>query len=105
MNEHTGNSSNAFLTTLGLARRAGKLIIGWDRIEPYKGSLSFIIAACDASARTIDNAKRKTETIITVFTMAEIGLALGIRRAAVVAVADKGFAEVLKNRISDVIKS
>ena len=27
--------SEQFLTTLGLAKRAGKLVIGWDRISEY----------------------------------------------------------------------
>ena len=90
---------DSFLTTLGLARRAGKLILGWDRIEEYSGHIAFNIVASDAAERTCLNAKKKAETIVVEYSMDMLGSALGIKRAAVVAVTDNGFAELLKKKL------
>ncbi len=93
--------NDSFLTTVGLARRAGKLVIGWDRLEKYSGSVMFNIVSCDASERTFTNAKKKAETVKTKYDMTELGHALGIEKAAVVAVVDEGFATLLKKTITD----
>lgn len=93
------NRHDPFLTTLGLARRAGKLILGWDRIEEYSGYISFCIIANDAAQRTVQNAKRRTDTVTVDYSMENLGSALGIKRAAVVAVTDDGFAELLKKKM------
>ncbi len=100
-NLDNNNKQNSFLTTLGLAKRAGKLIVGWDRISDYKESIEIIFVSSDASERTIKNASFRAETISTEYTMEEIGSSLGIKRAAVVAVADNGFANLLKSKLNE----
>ena len=42
---------NHFLSTLGLARRAGKLLLGVDSVREYRKSAALLIYASDASPR------------------------------------------------------
>ena len=93
--------SEQFLTTLGLAKRAGKLVIGWDRISEYKGDIRLIIVSCDASERTRKNAAGKAECVLTDIDMTLLGSALGIKRAALVAVTDSGFADLLIRKLGN----
>ena len=90
-----------FLTTLGLARRAGKLILGWDRISEYSGHISFCITSNDAAERTVLNAQKRAETIHVDYSMEVLGSALGVKKVAVVAVTDDGFAELLKKKMKN----
>ena len=90
-----------FLTTLGLARRAGKIIMGWDRIEEYSDHIVFNIVASDAAERVVRNAQKRAETVCVEYSMDSLGSALGIKRAAVVAVTDDGFAELLKKKLQN----
>ena len=92
--------SEQFLPTLGLAKRAGKLVIGWDRISEYKGDICLIVVSCDASERTKKNASGKSECVLTDIDMSHLGSALGIKRAALVAVTDSGFANLLKRKLN-----
>ncbi len=106
MKKQTDKIDNAtkqdrFLTTLGLAKRAGKLIIGWDRISDYTGSIETIFISSDASERTIKNAGKRSETVLIKRSMVAVGSALGIHRAAVVAVTDTGFANLLKSKLNE----
>lgn len=90
--------NDPFLTTLGLAKKAGKLVVGWDRISDYSGKIIYNIVSCDASERTRLNAEKKAEIFPVDYSMQTIGEALGIKRAAVIAVVDPGFAELLRNK-------
>ena len=99
-----GNKRDSFLTSLGLAKRADKLVIGWDRIDKYSGHIFFIIVAGDASARTRKNAELKAETLLTEYAMETLGNAVGISRAAVIAVTDGNFANLLLKKHNDGIK-
>ena len=60
------HTPDPFLTTLGLARRAGKLILGWDRIDEYSGHISFCVVANDASERTVLNAKKEPKRFLLI---------------------------------------
>ena len=95
------HTPDPFLTTLGLVRRAGKLILGWDRIDEYSGHISFCVVANDASERTVLNAKKRAETVSVDYSMDILGASPGIKRAAVVAVTDDGFAELLKKKMQN----
>lgn len=100
INQSDIKTSEQFLSTLGLAKRAGKLVIGWDRISEYKGDIHLIIVSCDASDRTNKNASVRSECVLTDIDMARIGSALGVKRAALVAVTDIGFSDLLKRKLS-----
>jgi ribosomal protein L7Ae-like RNA K-turn-binding protein len=96
-----GTKQDRFLTTLGLAKRAAKLVIGWDRISDYNESIEIIFVSSDASERTIKNAGKRAETVLIKHSMAAVGSALGIKRAAVIAVTDTGFANLLKSKLNE----
>ncbi|MFR7460240.1 MAG: L7Ae/L30e/S12e/Gadd45 family ribosomal protein [Subdoligranulum sp.] len=48
------SESSGLLGALGLCRKAGKLLYGYDRVEEavLRGKVSLVLLACDASART-----------------------------------------------------
>lgn len=92
------------LNTLGLARRAGELIQGFEKIETaLRGATppAVIVEATDASAdgrRKIEaaaTAKRLTPFVIGCFTSAELGLALGLENVIHASVKPGRFAERL----------
>ena len=93
------NNRTTFLTTLGLAKRAGKLVVGWDRISDYIGEINTIFVSSDASDRTLKNAKSKCDAIFTDYSMTELGSALGIKKVAVIAVTDSGFSTLLTSKL------
>jgi ribosomal protein L7Ae-like RNA K-turn-binding protein len=101
MNKHKNDEQDPFLTALGLAKHAGKLIIGQDRIDDWSGGLQVIFVSSDASARTKKNAGMKTDAVLTKYTMAELGHAVGITKAAVIAVTDTGFVSLLKRKLTE----
>ncbi|MBQ2795905.1 MAG: ribosomal L7Ae/L30e/S12e/Gadd45 family protein [Oscillospiraceae bacterium] len=87
---------------LGLCRKAGKLVFGFDMtVEAMqKGTAVSVLLSCDCSERTARNIKRiaegcKTEVYILPLTMDEIGYAVA-KRAGVLAVCDSGFSKKIK---------
>ena len=91
---------NKFLSTLGLARRAGKLLLGVDSVSAYPKSVSLLIYACDASPRVKRALASRTEPSVNPnLTKAQLGGAVGCKEAAVVAVTDAGFAGILRNKL------
>jgi len=81
---------------LGLARRAGKLVMGSDRILASKKDCLLIICASDASERTVKNMRELgTEMIFSDSTKRELGELLGAGEVAAVAVTDKNFATAI----------
>ena len=85
---------NRALSALGLARRAGKLNWGFDTaVEAMRsGACGVVILAADLSYHV--------SVLEPAFTMEEISAAIG-KKAGVLAVCDRGFAEKLKQLIAD----
>ena len=90
--------NNPYLNFLGLARKAGKLIAGTEKVKALitKNQAQLIILAKDISQKTekefVFLAKDKIQVIRTPYSLDELSSALGVR-AGVYAVADKNFAE------------
>lgn len=87
---------------LGLSKKAGKLITGFDMTEEAirKGTAKAVLLSADCSERTARNIKRiaqenGTELLILPLTMDEIGYAVA-KRAGVLSVCDSGFSKKIK---------
>ena len=88
-----------FLTTLGLARRAGKLCYGTDQVTMTPGVLLLLYAA-DCAPRTERNiirlAEERTILLIRVpHTKEQIGYAIGTKPVGVLGINERGFANKL----------
>ncbi|MDO4460485.1 MAG: hypothetical protein Q4C42_10515 [Clostridia bacterium] len=91
-----------FLNMMGLCRRAGKLVWGYDScVTAVKdGTAKGLIAASDISPKTLKNLKfegdrAKLETVTVSVETIELSYAVG-KRAGVYAVLDEGFFKKLK---------
>ena len=87
---------------LGLARKAGKLVFGFDMtVEAIrKGTAEAVLLSNDCAERTARNIKRiaeenETEILILPLTMDEIGYAVA-KRVGVLSVCDSGFSKKIK---------
>ena len=87
---------------LGLARKAGKLVFGFDMTADAirKGTADKVLLSSDCSERTARNIKRiaeenGTEVLILPLTMDEIGYAVA-KRVGVFSVCDSGFSKKIK---------
>lgn len=94
-----------FLSILGLARRAGKLSLGFDAVcvSLTKRKARLVLIASDTSEKTAGRITPKcglsgAQYYNIPFTMDEIGIAVG-KRIGVLSIDDKGFAQ----RISEMI--
>ena len=90
------------LNLLGIARRAGKLSLGYDSVEEAvnKKKSKLIILACDVSERTrrsVENISKRgnVTTVFSDIPMERIGSAIG-KAVGIVSVNDEGFAKRLK---------
>lgn len=91
-----------FLSNLGLARRAGKLLRGRDEVfAALRGGKAFgLYAAGDISPRTARLIKDQGKTLgITPtpvgYTMSELGDATGLKPFGIFSVSDKNFRKML----------
>ncbi len=91
------------LSLLGMARRAGRLSMGFDAASDSmkKGQSKLLVLAGDISQRTKNSiiaAARQTGTpaAFTGCTMDEIGSALGKGQTGIVSINDSGFAASVK---------
>lgn len=96
------NNIRSALNLLGLARRAGKLSLGFDSAEEsvIKKKSRLIITAVDISERTLSAFYKKAESnniniIASNIPMADLGAAVG-KLVGVVSVNDEGFAKKLQ---------
>lgn len=88
------------LPTLGLARRAGKLLLGVESIESYRKPVELLIYASDASPRVKRTLSARTEPSVSPdLTKEQLGRAVGCKQAAVIAVTDAGFAGILRKKL------
>lgn len=96
------------LSFLGIARRAGRLILGCDPASESmnRGEVFLLLLAGDLSPRTMRNItevsqKNHVQTIVLDdVSMDEIGATIG-KRTGIVAVNDEGFANKLKTLCGD----
>lgn len=60
------NDQHPLLGALGLCRKAGKLIHGYDRVEEaaVRGKVSLVLIAADASSRTVNHMKQACEGVV-----------------------------------------
>ena len=92
---------NKLLSMLGLARRAGKLQMGFDAsIEAIRsGNAHGVLASCDLSDKTFKNLKFEADkfgipAVRIDETTENLSIATG-RKAGIAAVCDKGFMEAI----------
>ena len=100
---------NKILSLLGLAKRAGKVIVGTDAVisKLQANNLNLIFIAIDASMATIDKIEKKAfyynVKIIKSFTSDELSDAIGSNNNKVLGIADSGFASaILKHHTVEV---
>ena len=97
-----------FLMALGLAKRAGYLVLGTEQVRDSAkcGKAKLIIIASDVSENTrkeiTDTANfYKTEYITPCYTMAQLSVAVGVLRSvSSVAVTDGNMTVLVKNSIN-----
>ena len=85
-----------FIGMLGLARKARKVILGYDNIVQRQKSVILLIMSESAVERTKKNVEALNKPIIVVdMNKAELGYVLGAGEVSVVAVIDDGIAKQL----------
>lgn len=98
-------NNGRFLSTLGLARRAGKLCRGFDSNIENADNVFALFLANDCSVRTketITEIFEQSDIVpITVdYTKAELGYAIGTKPVGILGITDEGFAKLLKIRLT-----
>ena len=95
-------STNKALSALALAKRAGKLVIGFDAVmkAAQKGETVLVVLTSGLSPKTVKEAGFRCERLNTTVLTADISLdeaeyVLG-KRAGVFGITDKGFRRLLK---------
>jgi uncharacterized protein len=87
------------LATLGLARRAGQVALGFDQVRPWlrSGAAAVLVAARDGAADGRRKLRRLAPELplVVAFSSAELGAALGRESVVHVAVAPGGLAQRL----------
>ncbi len=95
------------LGLLGMCRRAGKLVTGFDAaVTLCKEPSVLLMVAQDASPRTVKELRfrQKQQPLYTApLTKEEIAAALGLQKpVAVMATADEGFAKAMRQYLTDI---
>lgn len=93
-----------FLSTLGLARRAGRLRYGFDMVMEGLDQIHLLLLAEDCSPRTCRNfetaAKEWEIPLLRLpYTKDQLGAGLGTKPVGIIGVADRGFAKSLAQSI------
>lgn len=93
------------LNLLGIAKRAGKLVMGTDSvlsIFPSK-KIKLLFIASDASDATRDKFDKKAffyqVSVVNKYTTSELSASLGVAQIKLIGVIDQGFAEALIKEI------
>jgi ribosomal protein L7Ae-like RNA K-turn-binding protein len=92
--------NSPILSRLGFARKAGKLLIGFEKSKEacQKGKARLIVVATDISAKTEKEIRyfggEKVEVIKIAENLETLSAAIGVR-AGVVALTDQGFADAV----------
>lgn len=92
------------LNYLGLARRAGKLVIGHDAVflSVRQGRASLVLLTEDASPRhkrELDAAGFSEKSVYIPFSMTQAGIATG-KKSCIYALEDEGFSKAVLNTLS-----
>lgn len=97
--------NDAFLSLLGLSRKAGKLVFGFETVKTamQKGDAEMVFSACDLSPKTAKELvficeNLEVEHIKTSYDMKTLGSAIG-KMTGIVAVTDEGFKRSLKQKL------
>jgi len=93
-----------FLQTLGLARRAKKIIYGIEMVAANAQSVLLIMLSSDAGGAVARRAERlgqaaRAQVITLPHSSRELGQALGTQTCAVVGVTEMGFATTLRSEL------
>lgn len=96
--------NDAFLQTLGLCRRAGRAVFGFDTVKQaiFNREAQLVFTAADLSAKTESRLSyicRETgiELIQTAYDIRILGGSIG-KATGIIAVTDAGFATLLKQK-------
>ena len=97
--------TDLFLSTLGLARRAGKIFYGFDSVCENAHKIYAVFIAKDSSQKTKSNInyifeQHNIRCDAVNYTKTELGYAIGAKPVGIIGIADSGFAKLLKARIS-----
>lgn len=95
---------NKVLSTLGLARRAGRLNYGFDMVMAGMGQTQLLILAEDVAPRTCKNIKLAAEdyeipVLQLPITKERLGVSIGTKPVGIIGVTDRGFARSLTQSI------
>lgn len=97
--------NDAFLSLLGLSKKAGKLVFGFETVKTamQKGNAEIVFSARDLSPKTAKELKficenLEVELIETSYDMKTLGSAIG-KMTGIVAVTDEGFKKSLKQKL------
>ncbi|MEE0800226.1 MAG: 50S ribosomal protein L7ae [Gemmiger sp.] len=100
------NDANPLLGALGICRKAGKLLHGYDRVEEavLRGKAVLVLLACDASDRTVQHMQTACDGLVRCAVMPlstqELRM-LTPKPAAVFAVTDENFARLCAKHLTD----
>lgn len=97
-------TNNKFFSTLGLARRAGKLCYGFDAVTQNLQNIELILVASDLSARSKKSLAavlehRKKSFVALGITMKDLADAIGTKPTGIIGITEKGFAALLSEEI------
>ncbi|MGI6075148.1 MAG: RNase P modulator RnpM [Pyramidobacter sp.] len=97
---------NEMMAVLGMARRAGELIIGQDRVLRCLSAgdrlLTLITEDCSAAVKRALDAKNAEVYVLSGTSRSELGQLLGLRQAQIAALpVQSGFAEKLKRLLPE----
>ncbi|MDD4850169.1 MAG: ribosomal L7Ae/L30e/S12e/Gadd45 family protein [Gemmiger sp.] len=95
----------ALLGALGICRKAGKLLYGYDRVEEavLRGKISMVLLASDASKRTADHMHTLCEGLIPCKNIPLTSVELNVltpKPAAVFGVADDNLARLCAKHLA-----
>lgn len=99
------NPNQGLLGALGLCRKAGKLLHGYDRVEEavLRGRVCMVLLASDASKRTADHMQTLCGQMLPCKTMPLTSVELNIltpKPAAVYAVTDENLARLCAKQLA-----
>lgn len=98
-------ANSKFESLVSIARKAGKLILGYDKIKASGKKFKLILICSDVSERTARNAKlyisENGEAAELQMSMFEFGKIIGAEKVGVAAVADDGFAKTILESIKE----
>ncbi|MCL1881771.1 MAG: 50S ribosomal protein L7 [Oscillospiraceae bacterium] len=102
MSENNSNSSN-ILNTLGLCRRAGKIVTGFDAVVADIRNAAGVMVTVDLSEKskkeiTFHCDKSRKQVIEIPHTMEEIQNIFG-KKTGIIAILDRGFFRALQKKI------